>query len=56
MNKRTNIYIPEDLHRRHTPNFSKKVCDALEFWDKVKELKKQYPDDATFGAVVRGVL
>jgi len=50
------INISPELHSRHTPNFSKKVCDALEFYDKVKELKKQYTDDATFGAVVRGVL
>jgi len=54
--KRINIYISKELHDRHSGNFSKSVTDALEFWDKVKELKKQYPDDATFGAVVRGVL
>jgi len=47
---------PELWEKYKDGNFSKSVTDALEFWDKVKELKKQYTDDATFGAVVRGVL
>jgi hypothetical protein len=51
------INISPELWEKHSAtNFSGSVTDALEFWDKVKELKKQYPDDATFGAVVRGVL
>jgi len=50
------INIPENLHRRHTPNFSKKVCDALEFYDKVKEMSVNHPENDVFGLLVRSHL
>jgi predicted thioesterase len=51
------INISKELWEKHSKgNFSQRVVDALEFYEKAKELKKQYPNDQMLGAVVRNVL
>jgi hypothetical protein len=51
------INISPELWEKHKdPNFSKSVTDALEFYDKVKEMSVNNPDNYTFGLLVRSHL